>query len=133
MKRKIVMATDFSSPNQKALDFLMENHDDSDHIVFLHVISNDGFSYPTGIESEVDSDMAKRAAQLKSIAEKFTCKTEIKVMQGNITNTISSYAKKSVADFLVIGHHRFSFFDRLLNRDIRKELLNNPPCPILCC
>ena len=65
--------------------------------------------------------------------EKFDCKTKEVVTRGAITKTILDTAKETSSDLIVLGHHKYDFFDSLLNRDIRKEVLSVAECPVLCC
>jgi len=133
MKKKFVLATDFSNPASKAVDFLMSNCDENDKIVLLHVVSNDGFSNPPIEHDEIEREVSAKREELSNLAKKFRCETEVQVIKGNITESISCFARNSAPDLLVMGSHKYGFFDRLLNRDIRKEVLRESPCPILCC
>ena len=133
MNRKIIFATDFSKNNRKGLNFLLRNYHKDDEVSLLHVICDSGFSDPPIDQREADHEIALKKEKLKEIAIKLNCKVKLELLVGDISKSIESYSQKMKPDMIIIGSHRFSFFDKFLNKDIRQEVLNMDICPIVCC
>lgn len=134
MHRKIIFATDFSKNNKKACNFLKKNYTPEDEIILLHVISDSGFSDPPPSNEQINNDYKEKTLLLEGLAKNFNCRVSLKLLKGEISKTITNYIQKESPNLLVIGSHRLKgFMDRILNRDIKKEIMDCVECPIVCC
>ena len=83
-------------------------------------------------EEDYNKEIAYKRTQLEELSKMFKSKTKVIVRKGAITNSVVNFFEESGSDILILGHQKLGFFDRFLNRDIRKEVLNIVRCPVMC-
>ncbi|MCB9061451.1 MAG: universal stress protein [Halobacteriovoraceae bacterium] len=129
---RLLLPTDFVFPNNDAVKLINDFFGESHEIALLHVISDEGFSNPPMTEEDYNKEIAYKRTQLEELSKMFKSKTKVIVRKGAITNSVVNFFEESGSDILILGHQKLGFFDRFLNRDIRKEVLNIVRCPVMC-
>ena len=94
-----------------------------------------GFGEYADVSQEVESIHLEHDRQaleiLKKKLEAKGIKAEIRLLQGEPSREIRRTAEEMKTDMIIIGTHRQGFFSRLLSETPERDLLNNPPCPLL--
>jgi len=94
-----------------------------------------GFGEYADVSQEVESIHLEHDRQaleiLKSKLEDNGISAEIRLLQGDPSREIRKTALEMGTDLIIIGTHKQGFFSRLLSDNPERDLLNNPPCPLL--
>jgi len=94
-----------------------------------------GFGTYAVTNQEVESIRLEHDQQvleiLKKRLEEKGIDAEIRLLLGDPAWEIRRTAEEMDTDLIIIGTHHQGFFSRLLSENPERNLINNPPCPLL--
>jgi nucleotide-binding universal stress UspA family protein len=138
---RILVATDFSQPSQKALLYgraFAEKFGASLHVLhvveepFVHAWTSQGYlaalpSFREHLEREAREQMARAFPE----SERATGRAETAVRLGQPYREIVGYAREKNVDLIVMGTHGRSHVAHLLMGSVAEKVVRAAPCPVL--
>jgi nucleotide-binding universal stress UspA family protein len=141
MYRKILAATDFSSPSRRALETATELARKSRaSLVIAHVlpsvgpIGSEGWVPPKMYE-EMEAAVRKSAQRRLDAAVERARRRRVRVkgllLSGMPQDVLARTARRERADLVVIGTHGRTGLSRLLMGSVAARVIGTAPCPVL--
>lgn len=128
---KIVFATDFSEPSDKAAELALAIAKDAGaHLWVTHVAKHERneVSLPDG---PGERNFRRQLEQLIPQEAYEWCVLRYTVEHGNPAQAILDLAKRVGADLIVMGARERSFWLMHLHRGVTQDVLAEAPCPVL--
>ena len=139
--RKILFATDFSTPSvrafQAAMDLAKQNKAQLAifHALIPAVIYDEGETTYPALYSQIEVESKKQAeaglARLKARAEKAKIKTVAQMRKGPAADQILKAAKSQRADLIVVGTHGRTGLSKLLLGSVASRVISMADRPVL--
>ena len=137
----ILVATDFSEPSDAALTYGRElARNFGARLVVLHVAGNivafgggDGaVVIDPEVQSQVEAGARERLESLISDEDREQLRASTALLISNATpQAITSYAKETKVDLIVMGTHGRGAVAHLLMGSVAERVVRTAPCPVL--
>ncbi|MGD6818053.1 universal stress protein [Metabacillus sp. 84] len=83
-------------------------------------------------ENHIQNDRSGRiTAEVQSILQENRIPGQVKVLDGNPSDAIISYAEEIGADLIVVGHRNISGFRKLISSSVSDKVANESVIPVL--
>ncbi len=134
LPRSAVLGVDFSSFSHRAARIVLGLLREPWEMHAVHVLSGMEF-LPTLSEDwreEYEGELRERMDELcGALPIPSGCETRIRVLEGDPSHQLMSFAKTKGAELLVVGSHGHSFVGRLLQGSVSTRLVRSAQIPVL--
>lgn len=137
--RRILVATDFSEPAARALDYALTLAGAlGAEVILVHVYEVPVYAFPDGAflaTAEISERLAEaaRAALDAAIAARASSKVPLRgvLRTGTPWTEIETAAKEEKADLVVVGTNGRTGLARALLGSVAEKVVRTSPCPVL--
>lgn len=136
--KKILIATDGSEQNQKAIEYGVDLAKISNAKVYpVYVVDTAAFSsIPMDSGWEMMYDLIKKEGreatdQVVKLAEEAGLECEPTILEGHPSHEIIDFAKNNDIDVIVMGTLGKSGLDKFLLGSVAEKVIRNSPAPVL--
>lgn len=134
--KKYLFATDGSDPSVSALDYLIEDADESDEVTLVHVIPNPSEGF---LGNDYDPNIAE--SKLREAADEVTNKAEEQLSQagfksdaiilmGHAGEEICGLAEDMDVDTIVMGRKGTGALSEVLLGSVSQYVVHHAPCAV---
>ena len=137
MFNNILVAIDGTAQCVKVMELAASLEHENLHVHYVCVIAAE-YCATSQASKEASPAAAREQARVERIMEDARCywlhrkiNATGRVITGTPERSIPSYAKASLCDLIIMGHHHLSTFERLVGNSVAYQVLENAPCPVL--